>query len=195
MTPVMNIDPSGHIILSLIAVAVIGSTAAALSSILAQALTIGTINWGQVGISALFGAVGGVLSFTGIGGVVGQFLIQGALGVGELYSLAALDGTASSIGIEEVISTFLFAGGIGAIGAGKAAQEFKRVGQMEASFLKYAGRDITKYRKPMLSTVLKRGKKYLKTFLIPTFRQSIISGGINTVVNIFDYWRQKLYDY
>ena len=61
MTPVMNIDPSGHIILSLIAVAVIGSTAAALSSILAQALTIGTINWGQVGISALFGAVGGVL--------------------------------------------------------------------------------------------------------------------------------------
>ena len=37
-----------------------------------------------------------MLSFTGIGGVVGQFVIQGALAVGEMYSIAALKGIQKS---------------------------------------------------------------------------------------------------
>ena len=190
----MNVDPSGHLILSLILAAVIGASFAALGSIFSQLLTTGTVNWAQVGISALFGAVGGLLSFTGVGGIVGQFLIQGALGVGELYSIAALNDTVDSVGIEEVVATFLFAGGMGTIGAKGAAKEFKRIGQIEASFIKYFIRDINRYAKPMLSTFMKRGSKYLKAFVVPTVKQSLVSGGINTVTNIFDYWMQKLYE-
>lgn len=190
----MNVDPSGHLILSLILAAVIGASFAALGSIFSQLLTTGTVNWAQVGISALFGAVGGLLSFTGVGGIVGQFLIQGALGVGELYSIAALNDNVDSVGIEEVVATFLFAGGMGTIGAKGAAKEFKRIGQIEASFIKYFIRDINRYAKPMLSTFMKRGSKYLKAFVVPTVKQSLVSGGINTVTNIFDYWMQKLYE-
>ena len=142
--PVMNVDPSGHIVLSLIIAAVIGAAVAALTSVISQWLTKGTINWAQVGISALFGAAGGLLSFTGIGGIAGQFILQGALGVGELYSIAALNGTADSVGVEEVVATFLFSGAIGVIGAGSAAKEFKRIGQIEASFIKYFKRDVEK---------------------------------------------------
>ena len=192
--PIMNVDPSGHLILSLILAAVIGASFAALGSIFSQLLTTGTVNWAQVGISALFGAVGGLLSFTGVGGIVGQFLIQGALGVGELYSIAALNDNVDSVGIEEVVATFLFAGGMGTIGAKGAAKEFKRIGQIEASFIKYFIRDINRYAKPMLSTFMKRGSKYLKAFVVPTVKQSLVSGGINTVTNIFDYWMQKLYE-
>ena len=46
----------------------------------------------------------------------------------------------------------------------------------------------------MLSTFMKRGSKYLKAFVVPTVKQSLVSGGINTVTNIFDYWMQKLYE-
>ena len=192
--PVMNVDPSGHIILSLIIAAVIGAAASALSSVMSQLLTTGTINWGQVGISALFGAVGGLLSFTGVGGVLGQFLIQGALGVGELYSISALNGTIDSVGIEAVVATFLFAGGVGSLGTGSAAAQFKRIGQIESSFIKYTLRDIKRYAKPILSTIVKRGGKYFKAFIAPTMRQAAISGGVNTIANIFDYWMQKLYE-
>ena len=40
--------------------------------------------------------------FTGIGGVSGQFVIQGGLAVAEIYSIAALNNNVSSIGIEQV---------------------------------------------------------------------------------------------
>ena len=192
--PVMNVDPTGTFILSLIIAAVIGAAASALSSVVSQWLTTGTVNWGQVGISALFGAVGGLLSFTGVGGVLGQFLIQGALGVGELYSISALNGTIDSVGIEAVVATFLFAGGVGSLGASSAAAQFKRIGQIESSFIKYTLRDIKRYAKPILSTIAKRGGKYFKAFIAPTMRQAAISGGVNTIANIFDYWMQKLYE-
>ena len=192
--PVMNVDPSGHIILSLIFAAVIGAATAAVMSVVVQGLTTGEINWAQVGISAIFGAFGGLLSFTGIGGIAGQFFIQGILGVGELYSISALNGTIGSVGIEEIVATFLFSGGMGMIGAKGAAKEFKRVGQIEASFIKYAVRDIKRYTKPILSTFMTRGNKYLKVFVAPTIKQSLISGSINTVTNIFDYWMQKFYE-
>ena len=192
--PVMNVDPTGTFILSLIIAAVIGAAASALSSVVSQWLTTGTVNWGQVGISALFGAVGGLLSFTGVGGVLGQFLIQGALGVGELYSISALNGTIDSVGIEAVVATFLFAGGVGSLGASSAAAQFKRIGQIESSFIKYTLRDIKRYAKPILSTIAKRGGKYFKAFIAPTMRQAAISGGVNTVANIFDYWMQKFYE-
>ena len=82
---------------------------------------------------------------TSIGGAVGQFLMQGALGVGETYSLAALGGTVSSIGVGDVIGTFVLSGTFGMIGAKQAAAGFGRIGQIESSFIKYATRDISRY--------------------------------------------------
>lgn len=98
-----------------------------------------------------------------------------------------------NIRVEEVVATFLFAGGMGTIGAKGAAKEFKRIGQIEASFIKYMVRDIKRYAKPMLSTFMKRGSKYLKAFVVPTIRQSVISTGVNTIVNILDFWMQRAY--
>ena len=150
----MNVDPNGRIFLSLLFAALIGAVIAGASSAITQYATTGTVDWGQVGISALFGAVGGMLSFTGIGGVVGQFVIQGALAVGEMYSIAALKGDVSSIGFGQVVATFLFAGTLGAIGSKGAGTEFKRIGQIESSFIKYTMRDVQRYGQPIISTVL-----------------------------------------
>ena len=58
----------------------------------------------------------------------------------------------------------------------------------------YTVRDIKRYAEPILSTFMKRGNKYLKAFVVPTAKQSLISAGINTAINIFDYWMQKLYE-
>ena len=187
-------DPNGNVIWSLLFAAFIGAVASVITSVVVQSATTGSINWGQVGISALFGAVGGLLSFTGIGGVVGQFIIQGTLGVGELYSIAALNDTLDSIGIEEAVATFLFAGGLGAIGAGNAAKEFKRINQIEADFIKYTIRDIKKYAKPVFSTIFARGSKYFRSFVVPTVKASLVSTGINAMVGISTYWIQRLYD-
>lgn len=49
------------------------------SSIIVQKSIKGKIDWGDVGVSALFGAVGGAFALTGVGGVAGQFAIQGGL--------------------------------------------------------------------------------------------------------------------
>ena len=53
---------------------------------------------------------------------------------------------------------------------------------------------LKKNTKPILSTLIMRGSKYMKTFFVPTIKQSMISGGVNTVTNIFDYWMQKYYE-
>ena len=54
--------------------------------------------------------------------------------------------------------------------------------------------DKKMFAKPILSTIAKRGGKYFKAFIAPTMRQAAISGGVNTVANIFDYWMQKFYE-
>ena len=133
--PVMNVDPNGTFIVSLLLTIVVGSVLAASSSILVQWATTGTVNWAQVGISALFGAVAGALSFIGIGGFAGQFLIQGSLAVMETISLAAVDGTLSQLRFDQLFWTFMFSGVIGGIGGRGAAKEFKRVSQMEKSLI------------------------------------------------------------
>ena len=98
---------------------------------------------------------------TGIGGTIVQFLMQGALGVGETYSLAALNGTVSSIGVGDVIGTFVLSGTFGMIGAKQAAAGFGRIGQIESSFIKYAKRDISRYGASIIEALGKYGGKYL----------------------------------
>jgi hypothetical protein len=192
----MYTDPEGKAILTLLIAALIGGALAAISSTIIQAATNGgEVDWRQVGISAAFGAVGGALSVTGVLGTIGQFVIQGALGLGETYSIAALNGTVSSIGVEECIATFLFSGAIGAIGAKGANTEFKRACQIEGSFIKYTKRDVTRYGTSLVKTILSRGRKYIKDFIKPIVVNDFGSYGVSTVANIASYYLQKVYDY
>ena len=183
--PIMFTDESGTILLTVLIGALIGAGISAVSSAITQKLTTGEVDWGQVGISAVFGAVGGALGVTGIGGVAGQFAIQGILGVGETYSLAALGGTAGSIGIGEILGTFVLSGTLGTYGAKGAAKGFKRIGQIEKSFVKYAKRDISRYGKSIIKTISKRGAKYINQFILPTFKNSLITGGISAGISCF----------
>ena len=191
--PIMFTDETGTILLSILISAAIGAGISALSSIASQLLTTGEIDWGQVGISAAFGAVGGALAFTGVGGIAGQFVIQGALGVGETYSLAALNGTVSSIGMGEVLGTFVLSGTLGAIGAKGATKEFKRIGQIEASLIKYVKRDVKRYGASLIKTVAKRGVKYAREFLLPTLTSTAVSNGIISFIGVSSYWGQSTF--
>ena len=192
--PVEYVDPTGEMVLSLLFSALVGLTAAAVSSIVAQKLTGGEVDWRQVGISALFGAVSSIFSFVGVGRLVGQFLIQGGLGIAEMYSLAALDGSTASIGIEEVLFTFFLSGGLGSIGSKNATKEFKKICDIEKDFLKYTIRDIGRNSTSIISTISKRGAKYFDEFIKPFFKQSLVVSGITAIANTADYWIQKLYE-
>ena len=191
--PIMFTDETGEIIFSIILSALIGAVISAVASIGSQLLTTGEVDWAQVGISAAFGAVGGALSFTGIGGVAGQFAIQGALGVGETYALAGLNGTASSISFGEVVGTFLFSGVLGTVGAKGAATEFRRIGQIERDFLRYSWKNISKKNASILKTVTKRGRKYMNDFIKPTIFSSLTTGGISAFANVSYFWGQKIW--
>lgn len=117
--------------------------------------------------------------------MAGQFAIQGVFGVAETYSCAALNGTVSSISFGEVVGTFVFSGVLDTIGAKGAVKGFKRIGQIESAFLKYAKRDITKYGKSIINTFGKRGAKYINQFILPTFKNSLITGGISAGISCF----------
>ena len=183
--PVMFVDPTGHLILSLIVVAATSAIFSAVSSIFVQLVTTQTINWGQVGISSLFGAIGGLLAFTGIGGIAGQFFIQGALSLGESISLAAVDGSLSGFSVGEGLLSFFVGGAFGTIGAGKAAQKFKSVLQMDESLVGLLKRGFSKEGiAGLIGTWAEKSIKYSKKFLKPT----VISEAITTIVNTFLNW-------
>lgn len=73
----------------------------------------------------------------------------------------------------------------GEIGAKGAAKGFKRIGQIEKSFVKYAKRDISRYGKSIIKTISKRGAKYINQFILPTFKNSLITGGISAGISCF----------
>ena len=183
--PVMFVDPTGHLILSLIVVAATSAIFSAVSSIFVQLVTTQTINWGQVGISSLFGAIGGLLAFTGIGGIAEQFFIQGALSLGESISLAAVDGSLSGFSVGEGLLSFFVGGAFGTIGAGKAAQKFKSVLQMDESLVGLLKRGFSKEGiAGLIGTWAEKSIKYSKKFLKPT----VISEAITTIFNTFLNW-------
>ena len=120
-------------------------------------------------------------------------LMQGALGVGETYSLAALNGTVSSIGVGDVIGTFVLSGTLGAIGAKGGAATFKRAGQIEASFIKYATRDISRYGASIIEALGKYGGKYLNEFIIPTVKSALTTESILLGAGVSYYWGQSIF--
>ena len=187
--PVNNIDPTGHFIISLIASIVIGAAVSAIASAVTQYVTTGTVDWAQLGISALFGAVGGALSFIGIGGTVGQFFIQGSLSLGETMSLAAAGGSLSDMTVGEGVVSFIAGGLLGMIGANKAAKEFKRVSQIEGDLGKVLKRGFKNDGFSGLITTWKnKSAKYIKDFIKPTIKGDLIISAFNTMANICIYF-------
>ena len=192
--PVMFFDPTGHLILSLIVVAVTGAVFSAVSSIFVQLVTTQTVNWGQVGISSLFGAISGLLSFTGIGGVAGQFFIQGALSLSESVSLAAADGSLSDFSVGEGLLSFFVGGVLGTIGAGKAAQKFKSVWQMDDSLVGLLKRGFSEEGiAGLIGTWAEKSIKYSKKFLKPTIISEAITTGVNTLLNWASFYLVQLF--
>ena len=81
--PVMNVDPSGYFIFSILAVvigAAIGATVSAATNIVSQGIQNGwnNINWGEVAWNAVIGGIGGAIGATGIG-LFGQAFINAGL--------------------------------------------------------------------------------------------------------------------
>ena len=186
--PVNNVDPTGHFLISLIVSMVVGAAVSAAASIVTQLATTRTIDWAQLGISALFGAVGGALSFIGIGGAVGQFFIQGSLSLGETVSLAAAGGSLSDMTVGQGVVSFISGGLLGMIGANKAAKEFKRISQIEGDLGKVLKRGFKKEGfSGLVTTWINKSAKYIKDFIKPTIRGDLIASGINTGMNICIY--------
>ena len=68
--PVMNIDPEGTFVLSMLLVgALIGFATSFAISATIQMATDGEVNWGTAAIDGAFGAISGALAVTGIGAV------------------------------------------------------------------------------------------------------------------------------
>lgn len=94
--PVMNVDPSGHFIFSLLAVvigAAIGTTISAATNIVSQGIQNGwgNINWGEVALSAVIGGIGGAIGATGIG-LGGQILISAGLSAAQSMGTDIING-------------------------------------------------------------------------------------------------------
>ena len=189
----MNVDPNGNFLFSFLLAIIVGAVFSATASIISQVATTGTVDWGQVGISTLFGAVAGGLSVIGVGGIVGQFLIQGSLAVLETVSISALDGTLSQLSVGEVVTTFIFAGVLGSIGAKGAAREFKRVSQIEGSLIKVLTRDFIKGGfKGFKQTWIKKSPKYMNVFIKKFLSSTGISTAVSTGVTVISEWLKKL---
>ena len=191
--PVNNIDPSGHLVISLIISIAIGASLSALSSALGQLMTTREVNWAQVGISALFGAAGGALSFIGIGGVIGQFAMQGALSVGEALSLSAVEGSLNNFSLAEGVLSFLAGGVLGSIGAKNAAKEFGRVSDIEKSLLLVLKRGFRQNGIfGLLKTWTGKSSKYVSSFLVPTALTSLKITGFNFALGVMGFWLEKI---
>ena len=113
--------------------------------------------------------------------------------LGETYSLAALNGTVSSIGVGDVIGTFVLSGTFGTIGAKQAAAGFGRIGQIESSFIKYAKRDISRYGTSIIKTISQRGSKYWDDFILPTLTNETLAKAFASFIDISYYWGQSIF--
>ena len=117
--PVMNVDPSGHIVISLLvglAVSfVVGTTASAIS----QYVQYGEVNLIQAGIDGLFAVASTALAYTGIG-MIGSIALGAGLGLAQ-YAFHD----------DFTWSGALIATGLGALGGfigGRGAQHYKSIG-------------------------------------------------------------------
>ncbi len=95
--PVMNVDPSGYFIFSILAVvigAAIGATVSAATNIVSQGIQNGwnNINWGEVAWNAVIGGIGGAIGATGIG-LFGQAFINAGLSAVQSIGTDIINGS------------------------------------------------------------------------------------------------------
>lgn len=161
----------------------------AASSAVTQLATEGEVDWVEVGISAAFGAVSGIFATTGVGGVVGQFFIQGALSVGETMAASAYNNDLSNLGVDEIMGSFVLSGLFGMSGSKNDYKEFKKVLQIGDSLKHVLTRDFNKKGvSGFLKTWKNKSKKYVEDFIKPTVRGSAYAGLTQTFVNVTTYW-------
>ena len=194
--PIMYIDPTGHgISLTFCIVVGLSAVLAGASSMATQYFLYDSIDWWEVAISAGFGALTAALSLIGIGGVWGQFAIQGSLSVAEDLTIAAYNNelNLNNIGLDGLVSSFLISGALGMIGAKSAANEFRRIRQIEKSMFRAIKSQAKNMFKGLVKTTGKEisrqlGKKSGKKLVIDVLKPTIKELFIEELVNFFiDY--------
>ena len=181
--PVMCVDPEGKFWVTLLIVAGVGAVIAGTTSVVMQLVFDHDVNWKDVGIAAVFGAISAVLSFTGIGGVAGQAVLNGLLSVCENLTSAAINQTWDEID-GTIILDFLFSGLMGMVGAKDAAKDFRRFRQMEKSM-------TTAWSKNKGWAYAKsKSRKYIKKFVRPYIKEvrdlSYINVGYGVIKGFID---------
>ena len=183
--PIMYTDETGEIVLTLAIAFAIGAVFSAGVSVALQLATTGNVNWGNVGISALFGGVSGLLAVTGVGGVVGQFLLQGTLSVGQTLTETAIYNTWNQLSIDGLVLDFVLSGVLGMIGAKGANREFRRIVQIEESLVHVLKRDFAKKGvKGLVKTWGAKSGKYVAQFIRPTLKDEFFANISSSLVNM-----------
>ncbi len=173
--PIMLTDETGEFVLTLAIGFAIGAVFSAGASIAMQLAATGSVDWGVVGISALFGGASGLLAATGIGGVFGQFLIQGTLSVGQTLTETAISNTWSQLSIEGILLDFALSGALGMIGAKGANREFKRILQIEKSLVYVLKREYTKTGvNGLVKAWSTKSSKYVKEYIVRRLKDSTV---------------------
>ena len=189
----MNVDPSGTLFISFMIATLVGAVISSSFSVFEQLLTTGNISWAQVGIAALFGAVAGGLAFTGLGGVIGQFSMQGSLSVLETIAASAANGKLNDLTLGQLTFDFATGGFFGSIGVKKAAKELTRISQIEESLVKVLRRNFVKKG---FSGVKKawsqKSAKYLDVFVEPLVKGDLAIQLSESVLRTLIYWKSKL---
>lgn len=152
--PVMRVDESGkfwHIIAGAAIGAIINATVSAIS----QKITKGTINWVEVGVSAVAGALSGAIASTGIG-AIGAGIINAAIDGTEYLVTQSINGV--EINKSELAATMLFSGATA--GAGFNGSKLQGIYKQSKTILETAvsPRKIALYtakQKNVIKTVFK----------------------------------------
>ena len=161
--PIMFTDESGEVVLTLGVAFLFGALFSAGGSIVSQLSTTGTIEWGKVGLSALFGGIGGMLAVTGFGNVAGQFFLQGAISAAETLVETTVYNSWEDFSIDGLIFDFIVSGTLGTIGAKAAGKDFYRKVQIEKSLLKSLKRGFNKNGiKGLIKTWGQKSGKFMK---------------------------------
>jgi len=180
--PVVREDGDGEFWTAILIGAAIGAVINASVSVISQKITRRNVNWVEVGISAVAGALSGAIATTGIG----------ALGAGAIN--AAIDGTeylvTQSINGEAIDETMFFATMVvSGITAGKGLNYPKLKGVYKQS-QKVLATAVSPKKIAMYSAKLTNVKKDIGRYLLDAARDGAIAIGYNWTVNqhTVDQW-------
>ena len=136
--PIMHKDENGEFILSAIIIgAVAGAVIGGISSIAGQAASGQEINWAEVGVSAVSGAITGAISAACPGmGAVATGLVNGAVGAATHAATELVNGRTPTLAGTLVagVTSGVLAGGTKAVGnLADKGFKIKKIGRLEAT--------------------------------------------------------------